>query len=306
MCSAGNEAALRRGVHGDYAFGNGGYTVSPDSSGRRQESRTPFDLSAGTVRLRILARCSCPGLAREPRRRERTACVRAPKRRGGDRGGRAARVHTCEDTYVHGLRTPTDVALTRMPFPCVHDDSRASPSLSPCCGASAPRKPVTGSTESPSPSPALSGSAGPPDLTLGESHADTQCGHRPFRRPRPLGARSSGRRTGGGAPRGGDGSQILRLAERPAERPAAGRSGRHHVQERSRQQRQGHRSRCDGQEGRSRHVHRFRRGRRSHHPGVPVAGHRQFEHGHHHGRPGTGQVDGLPGRAKPRSGGVGE
>jgi levanbiose-producing levanase len=28
--------------------------VSPDTSGRWQESRTPFDLSAGTVRLRIL------------------------------------------------------------------------------------------------------------------------------------------------------------------------------------------------------------------------------------------------------------
>jgi len=42
------------GIYGDYAFVNRGYTVSPDTSGRWQESRTPFDLSARMVRLRIL------------------------------------------------------------------------------------------------------------------------------------------------------------------------------------------------------------------------------------------------------------
>ncbi len=42
------------GIYGDYAFVNRGYTVSPDSTGRWQESRSPFHASAGTVRLRIL------------------------------------------------------------------------------------------------------------------------------------------------------------------------------------------------------------------------------------------------------------
>ncbi|WP_373921992.1 glycoside hydrolase family 32 protein [Streptomyces sp. T12] len=42
------------GIYGTYAFVNRGYTVSPDSSGRWQESRSPFAPSAGTVRLRIL------------------------------------------------------------------------------------------------------------------------------------------------------------------------------------------------------------------------------------------------------------
>jgi levanbiose-producing levanase len=42
------------GVYGDYAFVNRGYTAGLDASDRWQESRTPFDLSARTVRLRVL------------------------------------------------------------------------------------------------------------------------------------------------------------------------------------------------------------------------------------------------------------
>ncbi|MEW2511452.1 GH32 C-terminal domain-containing protein [Streptomyces sp. NPDC046870] len=42
------------GVYGDYAFLNRRGTVNPDPGGTRQESRTPFDRSAGRVRLRIL------------------------------------------------------------------------------------------------------------------------------------------------------------------------------------------------------------------------------------------------------------
>ncbi len=42
------------GIYGDYAFVNRGPTANPDSSGRRQESRSPFDPAARTVRLRIL------------------------------------------------------------------------------------------------------------------------------------------------------------------------------------------------------------------------------------------------------------
>ena len=42
------------GVYGDYAFVNRGYTAGLDASDRRQESRTPFDPPARTVRLRIL------------------------------------------------------------------------------------------------------------------------------------------------------------------------------------------------------------------------------------------------------------
>ncbi|MDQ0761524.1 sucrose-6-phosphate hydrolase SacC (GH32 family) [Streptomyces canus] len=42
------------GVYGDYAFVNRGYTAGPDASDRWQENRTPFDLSARTVRLRVL------------------------------------------------------------------------------------------------------------------------------------------------------------------------------------------------------------------------------------------------------------
>ncbi|SOD90842.1 GH32 C-terminal domain-containing protein [Streptomyces sp. Ag109_G2-15] len=42
------------GVWGDYAFLNRRGTVNPDTSGNRQESHTPFDPSAGRVRLRIL------------------------------------------------------------------------------------------------------------------------------------------------------------------------------------------------------------------------------------------------------------
>ena len=41
------------GVYGDYAFVNRGYTAGLDTSDRWQESRTPFDLSAHTVRLRV-------------------------------------------------------------------------------------------------------------------------------------------------------------------------------------------------------------------------------------------------------------
>ena len=42
------------GVYGDYAFVNRGYTAGLDASDRWQESRTPFDPSARTVRLRVL------------------------------------------------------------------------------------------------------------------------------------------------------------------------------------------------------------------------------------------------------------
>ncbi|MCI3273725.1 glycoside hydrolase family 32 protein [Streptomyces cylindrosporus] len=42
------------GVYGDYAFLNRRTTVGPDTSGDRQESHSPFDRSAGTVKLRIL------------------------------------------------------------------------------------------------------------------------------------------------------------------------------------------------------------------------------------------------------------
>ncbi|MET9087572.1 GH32 C-terminal domain-containing protein [Streptomyces sp. NPDC004237] len=42
------------GVYGDYAFLNRRNTVNPDTSGDRQESHTPFDLSTGSVKLRIL------------------------------------------------------------------------------------------------------------------------------------------------------------------------------------------------------------------------------------------------------------
>ncbi|GHE85009.1 levanbiose-producing levanase [Streptomyces spiralis] len=42
------------GVWGDYAFLNRRATVNPDVSGACQESRTPFDPSARTVRLRVL------------------------------------------------------------------------------------------------------------------------------------------------------------------------------------------------------------------------------------------------------------
>ncbi|WP_405477003.1 hypothetical protein [Streptomyces canus] len=56
--------------------------------------------------------------ARGPRRREQTAGFRAPKRRR-----RRSRRPGGDGTYVHGLRTPTDVSLTRMPFSCIHDDT---------------------------------------------------------------------------------------------------------------------------------------------------------------------------------------
>ncbi|MCL8017355.1 glycoside hydrolase family 32 protein [Streptomyces sp. AS02] len=42
------------GIHDSYAYVNRAYTTGPDSSGRWQESRSPFDPSARTVRLRIL------------------------------------------------------------------------------------------------------------------------------------------------------------------------------------------------------------------------------------------------------------
>ncbi|WP_329351670.1 GH32 C-terminal domain-containing protein [Streptomyces sp. NBC_01261] len=42
------------GIYADYAFLNRRNTVNADTSGKWQESHTPFDPSAGTVRLRIL------------------------------------------------------------------------------------------------------------------------------------------------------------------------------------------------------------------------------------------------------------
>ena len=42
------------GIYNDYAFLNRRTTVNPDTSGKWQESHTPFDRSAGTVKLRIL------------------------------------------------------------------------------------------------------------------------------------------------------------------------------------------------------------------------------------------------------------
>ncbi|MFG2352203.1 glycoside hydrolase family 32 protein [Streptomyces sp. NPDC048521] len=42
------------GIYGDYAFLNRRGTVNPDAGGSRQESHSPFDRSAGRVRLRIL------------------------------------------------------------------------------------------------------------------------------------------------------------------------------------------------------------------------------------------------------------
>ncbi|MFJ4626565.1 glycoside hydrolase family 32 protein [Streptomyces sp. NPDC088847] len=42
------------GIYGNYAFLNRRNTVNADTSGNRQESHTPFDPSAGTVKLRIL------------------------------------------------------------------------------------------------------------------------------------------------------------------------------------------------------------------------------------------------------------
>ncbi|MEU0810571.1 glycoside hydrolase family 32 protein [Streptomyces sp. NPDC005970] len=52
--SADGGRHIDAGIYHDYAFVNRGYAVSPDSSGRWRESRTPFDPSARTVRLRIL------------------------------------------------------------------------------------------------------------------------------------------------------------------------------------------------------------------------------------------------------------
>ncbi|MDX3228436.1 glycoside hydrolase family 32 protein [Streptomyces sp. ME19-01-6] len=52
--SADGARHIDAGIYSDYAFVNRGYTVSPDASGRWQESRSPFDPSARTVRLRIL------------------------------------------------------------------------------------------------------------------------------------------------------------------------------------------------------------------------------------------------------------
>lgn len=42
------------GVYGDYAFVDRGCTAGLDASDRWQENRTPFDLSARTLRLRVL------------------------------------------------------------------------------------------------------------------------------------------------------------------------------------------------------------------------------------------------------------
>jgi levanbiose-producing levanase len=66
---AGEGAQLRRspdggrhidaGVRGDYAFLNRRGTVNPDTGGDRQESTSPFDPSAGRVRLRILVDRTC-------------------------------------------------------------------------------------------------------------------------------------------------------------------------------------------------------------------------------------------------------
>ncbi|SNX56136.1 levanbiose-producing levanase [Streptomyces sp. TLI_55] len=52
--SADGGRHIDAGVYGDYAFLNRRNTVNPDTSGRWQESHSPFDRSARTVRLRIL------------------------------------------------------------------------------------------------------------------------------------------------------------------------------------------------------------------------------------------------------------
>ncbi|MCD9879793.1 glycoside hydrolase family 32 protein [Streptomyces guryensis] len=52
--SADGGRHIDAGIYGDYAFLNRRYTVSPDTSGNWQESHTPFDAAAGTVKLRIL------------------------------------------------------------------------------------------------------------------------------------------------------------------------------------------------------------------------------------------------------------
>ncbi|MFI1851778.1 glycoside hydrolase family 32 protein [Streptomyces sp. NPDC020480] len=52
--SADGVRHIDAGIYRDYAFVNRGYAVSPDSSGRWRESRTPFDPSSRMVRLRIL------------------------------------------------------------------------------------------------------------------------------------------------------------------------------------------------------------------------------------------------------------
>ncbi|WP_030611967.1 glycoside hydrolase family 32 protein [Streptomyces fulvoviolaceus] len=52
--SADGGRHIDAGIYNDYAFVNRRNTVNPDSSGNWQESRSPFDPSARTVRLRIL------------------------------------------------------------------------------------------------------------------------------------------------------------------------------------------------------------------------------------------------------------
>ncbi|NUS28577.1 MAG: glycoside hydrolase family 32 protein, partial [Streptomyces sp.] len=52
--SADGGRHIDAGVYGDYAFLNRRNTVNPDTSGRWQESHSPFDPSARTVKLRIL------------------------------------------------------------------------------------------------------------------------------------------------------------------------------------------------------------------------------------------------------------
>ncbi|WP_017572551.1 glycoside hydrolase family 32 protein [Nocardiopsis halotolerans] len=52
--SADGSRHVDAGVYGEYAFVNRGGVPNPDNSGRWQESRTPFDPSAGTVLLRVL------------------------------------------------------------------------------------------------------------------------------------------------------------------------------------------------------------------------------------------------------------
>jgi len=58
------------------------------------------------------------GMEATPRRQEQAVCFRAPKRRR-----RRSRRTGGHGTYVDGIRTPTDVPLTPVPFPCVHDDT---------------------------------------------------------------------------------------------------------------------------------------------------------------------------------------
>lgn len=84
----------------------------------------------------------------------RARSFRAPKR-----WRRRSRRAGGDGTYVHGIRTPTDVPLTAVPFPCVHDDTgRESADAEECQAGvgggmgpgraeSGGRRPVAGSGE---------------------------------------------------------------------------------------------------------------------------------------------------------------